>query len=270
MASVAESNGNLFDSAFLRDSGPMDQRIRGRKFDDRSVYSRFKGIGVPQLKVDAAGTLNTTGGGAATGDAGDENRLLFHDAYFEYHILGTQTILFPQRAATGLDISMDQTNNDGVEFGNGIETGMGASYTVGTDPAFFAKCKFSIADVSGTDDCAFGFRKLEAYQANIDDYDEMACLNVISGDIKIETILNNGATSTTDTTNNWADAETHTLEVYVSGTGVVTYKIDGAAPTTTATFTFDTGEVVIPFFYFLHDSDVAGAVVLQEWEVGLQ
>ena len=49
--------------------------------------------------------------------------------------------------------------------------------------------KFAIADVSDTDDCAFGFRKVEAYQANIDDYDEMAALNVISGDIKIETIL---------------------------------------------------------------------------------
>jgi hypothetical protein len=265
----AFEGSQALSSEFLRSQGPLDQRIRGRKFDDRYVYTRFKNLPLPQLKVDAAGTLNATGGGAATGDAGDENRLLFPEAYFEYHILGAgQTILYPQKAAAGLDIGMDQTDNDGVELTNGIEDGGPAVFTVGTDACFF-KVKFSIADVSGTDDCAVGFRKVEAYQANVDDYDEMACLNVISGDIKIETILNNGATSTTDTTDNWADGETHTLEVYISTDRAVTFKIDGAAPTTTQTFSFDSGEKVIPFFFFLHASDVAGAVVLKEWEVGL-
>ena len=266
-----ENNRDMFSTEFLRDSADLDYRIRGRKMDHRSAFSRFRGLLKPQLKVLAAGTLNATGGGAATGATGDENYLTVGNETFEYHILGAgQTILYPQKAATGLDIGMDQTNDEGVEIGNGIVDGMPCSFTVGTDAAFHAKCKFSIADVSGTDDCAFGFRKAEDYQANVDDYDEMACLNVISGDIKIETILNNGTTSTTDTTDNWADAGTHTLEVYVSSTGVVTYKIDGAAPTTTATFTFDTGEVVVPFLFFLNAADLAGAVVLKEWDVAFQ
>lgn len=207
-------------------------------------------------------------GGAATGTAGDENVMVFPENAFEYHILGTQTILAPSLTATGLNIGMDQTDNDGVEISQGIFSNAKHAYTVGTDGAFFLSVQFKIADVSGTDDCAIGFRKAEAYQANIDDYDEMAALNVISGNITIETILNNASTTSTDTTDDWADGETHTLTVIVDAEGAVYYEIDGAVPTTTASFTFDEGEVVVPFLYFLNASDVAGAVELITWECG--
>jgi hypothetical protein len=235
----------------------------------RRLYTDFMGNVVTAKKL----------GGAATGTAGDENLLMVggyghvHATGFEWHVLGTQTILAPTKAAGGLDLnSQDQTDNDGIELSNGILYRANAPHTfkVGTDGAFYAKVTFSIADVSGTDDCAFGFRKCEDYQANVDDYDEMAALNVISGDIKIETILNGAATTTTDTTDNWADAASHTLAVFVSGAGVVTYQIDNAAPTTTAAFTFDDGEEVMPFLFFLNASDVAGAVVISSWDVGLQ
>lgn len=208
-------------------------------------------------------------GGAATGTAGDENLMAFPGNTFEYHILGTQTILAPSATATGLDINMDQTADDGVEVGQGILSNSKHAFVVGTSDPFQVSVQFKIADVSGTDDCAVGFRKAEAYQAAIDNYDEMAALNVISGDIKIETILNNAATTTTDTTDNWADGATHTLTVKVGATGAVTYEIDGAAPTTTAAFSFDDGEVVVPFFYFLNDTDVAGAVEIITWECGV-
>jgi hypothetical protein len=67
-----------------------------------------------------------------------------------------------------------------------------------------------------------------------------------------------------------ADGGTVTLELYVGQDGAVTYKINGKAPSTTAAFSFDAGEVVTPFFFFLHAVDLAGAVVLQEYEVGRQ
>lgn len=211
-----------------------------------------------------------SGGGAATGAGGDENLLNLGRNVFEYHILGTQTILSPVQHADGLDIGMDQTENDGVEVTQGITATSKHAFTVGTDEAFYFKVTINIADVSGSDDCAIGFRKAEAYQANIDDYDEMAALNVISGSINIETILNAGATDTTDTTQDVADGVDVTLTVRVDKDGVVTFEIDGADPLTTATFTFDADEVVIPFIYFLHDSDVAGEVVLKLWECGFQ
>lgn len=210
------------------------------------------------------------GAGAATGTAGDENMMILPNSTWEYHILGTQTIVAPSMGVGGLDVSLDAADNDGAEFCPGINAANKLAFTVGTDPAFYAKMKFTIADVSDTDDCAFGFRKVEAYQANIDDYDEMAALNVISGNITIETILNAAATVSTDTTDDWADTATHTLEVRVSDAGVVTYKIDGLAPTTTAAFTFDDAEVVVPFFYFLHAASSTAGIVLKEFECGYQ
>ena len=215
--------------------------------------------------------VKKTGAGAATGTAGDENLCKLNNCTFEYHVLGTQTIVAPGLGTYGLNIVQDETENDGVEYCLGISSLNKGVFTVGTDAAFFARMKFYIDDVSGTDDCAFGFRKVEAYQANIDDYDEMACMNVISGDIKIETILNGGATTTTDTTLNWADGAIHELEVLVSAAGVVTYKVDGVPPTTTAEFTFDDAEVIVPFFYQLAAADPeAAAVELIEFECGLQ
>lgn len=210
------------------------------------------------------------GAGAATGTAGDENLMVLNNSILEYHMLGTQTIVAPSFGTNGLNVSLDQTANDGAEFCLGINAHNKGARIVGTDAAFFAKMQFSIADVSGLDECAFGFRKVEAYQATLDGYDEMAALNCISGDINIETIINAGTNVTTDTTDNWADLAIHTFEVYVSAAGVVTYKIDGIAPTVTAAFTFDDGEVVVPFFYFLHDTDVGGDLSLISFECGLQ
>lgn len=232
--------------------------VGGRLLNVGSTYELFK-----SNPVTAA-----VGGGAASGTAQTANAMLFPGNAFEYAALGTQTITAPSLLTGGLNIGMDQTNNDGVEITQGILSRSKHAYTIDTDSTFYLRVKFSIEDVSGTDDCAIGFRKLQAYQANIDDYTDMAVLNVISGDIKIETILNNAATVTTDTTQNWADGETHTLEVRVDETGAVTYLIDGAAPTVTAAFTFDTTDVVVPFIYFLNDTDLAGQVNLIEYECG--
>ena len=173
-----------------------------------------------------------------------------------------------------MDYAYDETENDGWELRTQLNGSAGVEgltkFTVGNAP-FYLKWRFSIDDVSGTDDCAIGFCKDEGHDAAIDNKDEMACLNVISGNITIETILNGGATTTTDTADNWADGESHTLEVYVSKAGVVTYKIDGAAPTTTKAFSFDTNEVVTPFFYFLQAANPeVAALILQEFECGLQ
>lgn len=207
-------------------------------------------------------------GTAVSGVDTEVNNLIVDDTGFEYINIGTQTTLLPVLTATGLDVGRTQTNDIGTEITQGILSRCRRAFTIGTDAAFFLRVKFKIADVSGTDDCAIGFRKSAAYAAAIDDYTDFAVLNVISGDIKIETALNNAATTTTDTTSNWADGETHTLAVYVSAAGVVTYKIDEATPSTVAAFTFDSTDTVIPFFYFLHASDVAGAVELIEWECG--
>lgn len=208
-------------------------------------------------------------GGAAGGTAGDINALIFGKTAFEYSPKGTQTILAPIKTDVGLDIGMDQTDNDGVEIGQGNSTRSKHGYTIGTDGPFFIRVKFKVEDVSGADCIAVGFRKVQAYAAAVATYTDKACLNVISGAIKIQTLLNNAGGVITDTTQAWADGETHTLEVRVSAAGVVTYLVDGAAPTVTAAFTFDATDVVVPFMFLLNDADVVGKVELIEWECGI-
>jgi hypothetical protein len=248
-------------------TGDVDANTIVDRGDKKYVKLNFNTHPIYKGKVLADGT--TLAHAAPTGATGDENLMIFPECTLEWHVIVTQTILAPALTATGLNIAMDQTGNDGIEVCTGILTNNRYAFTVG-GPAFYAKMKFSLADVSGTDDCAFGFRKAEAYQAAIDDYADMAAMNVISGDIKIETILAGATTVTTDTTKNWADTETHELGVFVSSGGVVTYTIDGAPPATTAAYTFTAAAVVVPFFYYLHDSDVCDTVILKTLEIGYQ
>jgi len=243
----------------------------GVAINSTDYYFDFTDTRDPNLTVEYF-TVNpvTAGiaGGAATGAAGDENVMIFGKNVFEYHILGTQTILAPVIDANGLVADLDDTADDGVEIGQGITARSPSAFTVGTD-AFYLKVNFIIEDVDGTDDCAVGFRGDEAYQAAIDDYNDMAALNVISGAIYIETIDDNGSTTSTDTTDTWADGETHTLAVFVSAAGAVTYQIDGAAPTATAAHSIDSGDVVVPFFYFLNDTNISDLTIVS-WECGIQ
>ena len=183
--------------------------------------------------------------------------------------IATQTLVAPLIAATGLDVGGDQTNDDGREIDFSGLGALGArspySYTVGR--AFYGKLRFSIAVVLGTDICCFGFRKAAAHNADPAAYTDYAVLDVNNGNISVSTNLNSAGESNTDTTEDWAAGETHTLEVYVSAAGVATFKIDNAAPATTASVTLDTGDVMIPFFEFLLDASAdAGAIVLEYLE----
>lgn len=208
--------------------------------------------------------------GGAPGTTLENVLLCASGNYFSYIAIVAQTLTGPAWADPGMNIAMDQTDGDGVEFSTGVGAGNPRQFVIGTDPAFFCRVRFSIADVSGLGEMAVGFREREAYAAAIDNYTDMAAINVQAGTINLETILNNAATVTTDTTQDWADTETHTLAVFVSAAGVVTYQIDDAAPTATAAYTFANTLSVIPFIHMLQASDLGGAVVILEWEFGHQ
>jgi len=232
--------------------------------------------------------------GDPTGTAGNVNGLQTDRNLFQYHIIGTATILAPKRTATGLDLSLDKADNDGLELTLGCEHPAGTvvsalsrgTFTVGTDAPFYFAFKVSNADVSGTEFLMAGFRKSEIYQAVIETaYDEMAAINAFAGDIKISTILNSssGTVVDTDTTDNWADAETKTLLVYCDSDGTLWgtagacyFEVDNVVPTShkpgaataVSTFKFDSGEVVIPFFAYRYDTTTPGVVEAKLWESG--
>lgn len=176
--------------------------------------------------------------------------------------------------ANGLNIGLDQTANDGAELYAGVNGASGRGAIIGTTGAFKASLTFQIADVSGTDDFHFGFRRAETVNATFDNYLDVASIGIVtSADpaaIQLETILNNGATTTTDTTDTLADGTSVKFTVLVSAAGVVTYLIDGVAPSTTAAFTFDDGDLVIPFIQFIQHGDFTGDFDIEELEYALQ
>jgi len=217
----------------------------------------------------APACANDAGGGVATGTAGDENRAICEDAAFEYHVIGTVTTAWPTLggtlAAGGWDIQNDAANDEGLEFTQGITARCKHALVAQTDSGFF-EVKIYITDVTGTDDLAVGWRLAEAYQANLDDYRDFYCLNVISGSVFIESDIDGGGTDSDDTSIDTADTTAVTLKVVVASDGTVKSYVNGTEETEHQTeFTFTSADVIVPFVYFLHDSDVAENTYLMHW-----
>ena len=173
----------------------------------------------------------------------------------------------------GLNIQLDHniTDNAGMEMTLGPPHGSDwSSFTVGTHRGYIDATFFTAA-WDDWDAITIGFRKAEAYQtghsiilglgARAGDgiYTDYASLGSMLGTDNIEhqTDLNDsGSCVSTDTTDNVTDAQNHRFRVYLDGTGNVHYSHIGnavagagtlAAPTATAAFAFDDGDVLIPY-----------------------
>jgi hypothetical protein len=89
-----------------------------------------------------------------------------------------------------------------------------------------------------------------------------------TGAVSTETDINDAGPITTAVGKTWADNGTHTLAVAVDQSGKATYYYDGARLQTPPVYTFDAGDVVVPFLRFDNTTDIAGQVVLQKFEAG--
>ena len=218
-------------------------------------------------------TANT--GVAPVGTDATANLMLCQEGeIMEVYNIGTKTIIAPRMDSTGLLVSLDLTDDEGAEYNWGVNSNSKHAYTIGTDPAFYLEWRFTLADVTGCDPVGIGFRKQEANNSTLESYTDFAWIGVSESDttavISLKTRLNSGSVTTTNTTDAWTDGQTHTLKVLVSAAGVVTYEIDGSAPSTTAAFTFDNADVVMPFFHGLHGTTSPGNWHMQWVKVGDQ
>jgi hypothetical protein len=175
---------------------------------------------------------------------------------FAFAILGAGQTLAPAISAAGLDLTGDQTDNEGFDLVFGQMGTSGRIMYPGVDAAFKFCATINVTDVSDTDELFVGYRRPETVNATDANYDTYAQIGIIASAataaIQLNTEDDAGGATTTDTTDTWADTATKALCVLVSGAGAVTYTINGAAPTATAAFSFDTGEGVIPTIRFLH------------------
>lgn len=177
-----------------------------------------------------------------------------------YYVNNTATILAPYVTTNGIPLSLDATDNEGMELSAPVFASCPKEFIVGsTECAFYAK--INLDDISGTDAFYAGFRKKEAYQAVPDNYNDMATLSLIAtaGLINMSTILAGAATTNTSTAVTWVDTETHDLEVRVLIDGTCKFYIDSVEKTQLQAtgFKFAAGTVLIPFISFLNSSDVA-------------
>lgn len=265
---------NQFTDAFLGTSGDLDGRIRRRKMAARYSFANFRyGDLIVSQKIASGGTEGSSGGGAATGATGDENKMFWNGEYFEYFIKGAgQTLFVPLQGTTGLDMAMDLTSTEGWE----LHTGRGAhsknAYVIGTDAAFFLEVTLVAADTSGANPLVIGFRKQGANNATYTSYSDYASIGLIGTSnpnlLKIDTNIGSAGHVATDTTQTLADATQITLRVDVSAAGVTTFKINGAAPTTTAAYTFTSALTVQPYMTFLHAADICNTMEILQWECG--
>ena len=205
------------------------------------------------------------GTGLPSGVAQAENVCVLGNGFTaHYSPIATSTILALVGANAGIGLILDQTASEGVEFSAPTWANSTKSFIVGKT-AFSLYAKITIDDVSGLNPMWVGFRKKEAYNATFTAYTDYAVIGLGSGagDIYTNTELNSGGNTATDTTQNWADGETHQLEVRVDITGAVTFFIDGYKPTVTQAFTFDAGDEVIPTIYALQTADIGTPSLLE-------
>ena len=187
-------------------------------------------------------------------------------------IEGTVPATDTASTVAGLNIQLDHnaTDNAGMEMTLGPPHGsLSSSFLVGTHSGYIDATFFTAA-WDDYDGIAVGFRKVEAFQTGhapiigagaADDgvYTDFAAFGAMlaTDNIEIMTDLNNSGTSSTqDTGDNLTDSQNHRFRIILGSDGAVTYKHIGnavagkgalAAPTATASFTFDSGDYVIPY-----------------------
>jgi len=190
-----------------------------------------------------------------------------------FMVEGTIPVTDTNGTAAGLNLQGDAAtaDNTGMEliFG-GTQHGGGASCTIGTHGMVF-DATFNSVDFTDQDCVAIGFRKAEEFQTGHQAiiaaasgdavYTDYVAFGVLSpDDVQISTRLNDGTTAHVDSTQATAASGNHRFQVTVSSAGVVTFAHIGAAvmsagtlaaPSTTKAFTFDDGDVVVPYLSIL-------------------
>lgn len=246
---------------------------REKKLAEAIIYSENVDDDFAQAPICSSLANDGTAYTGATGEA-----LAFHSGRYPYEYYAAATAVAaavgPFQSADGLELKVIAAG-DACELTQGTTALSKAAHVVGSlldpDAKIYFQAKIKIDDISDVTELWCGLRKAEAYQADPDNYDELAAFNIgkdADGQIEIHTILNGAATSETDTTEtDWADGGEHTLRIEVSNSGVCKFLYDGSEPAATTAFTFDSGEVLIPFIHLDTETGDPG-VSISQWQIG--
>jgi len=192
-----------------------------------------------------------------------------------FMVEGTIVATDTNGTVAGLNLQGDaeSSDNTGIEIiPGGTAFGGNSACTIGTHELTFDATFYSV-DWTDHDAVTIGFRKIEEFEtghggilaaASGDPlYTDFVAVGVQSADdVQLATRLNDGTMGSgtgcayTDSTDATAAAGNHRFKISVTKAGVVTYQHIGAAvmdagtladPSATAAFTFDGGDVVVPY-----------------------
>lgn len=251
-------------------------------------YTEFQGPALGMVFADVSATPDLIASGSpATVGAGDINTLWSGGYGWQYFVNADFAGAVPQviHNATGLAFSVDATNNDGIEFAPilaetialaaGVHDGSIAApartvngFTARSED-MFVRVQLTLEDVSALDFVSLGFRLSQLPQTTLAGYTDYYVVNINNGALETRSKRNNGTESVTLSTETVADAGTLTVEVRVNRSGVAQALVRGALIASgQAGFTFDSGDLLIPFLLIQADSGDGGAVELSLWESG--
>jgi len=205
-----------------------------------------------------------------------------------YIIEGAVPAVDTNTTVAGLNLQGDAASADdtGLEIVvGGTPFGGASACTIGTHAMTF-DVTFNSVDWTDYDACAIGFRKVEEFEVAHGDFLAAASGDAVytdfvafgcqsPDDLQIATRLNDGTTSYVDTTVATAANHNHRFVVNVSKAGVVTFEHVGAspmesgtliAPTVTSAFTFDSGDVVVPYM-IVQGANADSAIHLKSMKV---
>lgn len=242
-----------------------------------SSYFHGKWPSVPPLGVSAVdGFADPTG---ATGDSNLYTLFGLNTLSLLSHVKGAgQTLVLPTEDATNgwLLLGLDAAVSEGVEYLVGGKESIHNPFAMtipagqGSGPGNkFIRLKFQTDDVANLAECAVGFRN-DAFEANLDDYTDLACLNIqydtTAAFIRHETILNNGTTAVTETGLELADDTDVVLEVRMFGNSP-RFFVNGNEVVRTS-MVFDEDDVIYPFIFWLQNATAGSIFGVKELTVG--
>ena len=176
----------------------------------------------------------------------------------------------PAATAVGLDLNGGSPgDNDEWTATFGSVEGTGGPIIPGTTPAWKACATLKVADVSGTDGC---YLEVTSAGLHVDlasgdpNYTSYAAIGLVSGAIYVS----DNTTGATDTTNTWADAASKALCILGSSAGVITYTINGVAPTATDAHTLGDGVPHVMRIQCINSTDIANTVEMTYAGITLQ
>lgn len=199
-----------------------------------------------------------------------KNKFITPYGLLNHYNIGTQTIVAPSQGANGLLIEQDATATEGAHYCAEVVAACPQQFVVGKTAMTLVN-KFSATTVANVVYMA-GFRKKEAFQADFNDYNDLAAVGTGAAGTAVATygILANAATVTTTSATNLVNSAVNTAVIKVDINGVVSMWVnDVKYPVYSAGTTplvFPAGTVLIPFFQYTNLNSAAAVINEVEFE----